>query len=218
MSTETFYFSHDYNARNDPKLQKLLMKQGQEGKGIFWDLIEMLYEQSGYLILKDCETYAFQLRTNYERITDVIQNYELFSYDDTKFWSESVLRRLDERKMKSEKARNSIKKRWENTNVLQTNYDSNTNKGKERKGKEKKIKENKVKIFIPPTLEEIIAYFLENGYSEECAKKAYNYYAIADWHDSKGDKIRNWKQKMQAVWFKPENLIKPEKSRVDGYR
>ena len=46
---------------------------------------------------------------------------------------------------KSQKARDSIKKRWEknkeeNTNVLHSNYDSNTIK--ERKGKEIKEKNN----------------------------------------------------------------------------
>lgn len=63
------------------------------------------------------------------------------------------------------------------------------------------------KIFIPPTIDEIKVYFHENGYKEESAIKAWNYYNVADWHDSKGDKIRNWKQKCQAVWFKDENKI-----------
>ncbi len=31
---ESFYFSHDYSARNDPKLVKVLMKLGQAGKGV----------------------------------------------------------------------------------------------------------------------------------------------------------------------------------------
>ena len=45
MAKESFYFSHDYGSRNDPKLVKVLMKLKQEGKGVYWDLIEMLYEQ-----------------------------------------------------------------------------------------------------------------------------------------------------------------------------
>jgi hypothetical protein len=30
---------------------------------------------------------------------------------------------------------------------------------------------------------------------------------IENWIDSKGSKVKNWKQKMQGVWFKPENEI-----------
>jgi hypothetical protein len=48
-------------------------------------------------------------------------------------------------------------------------------------------------------------YFLENGFPEKAATKAFNYYSVADWKDSKGNKVKNWKQKMQSVWFKDEN-------------
>jgi hypothetical protein len=44
-----------------------------------------------------------------------------------------------------------------------------------------------------------------HGYTKESAIKAFNYYDCAGWKDSKGNKVRNWKQKMQAVWFKDEN-------------
>ena len=36
----TFYFSHDYNARNDIKIKKLIAKHGYLGYGIFWAIIE----------------------------------------------------------------------------------------------------------------------------------------------------------------------------------
>jgi hypothetical protein len=71
-----------------------------------------------------------------------------------------------------------------------------------------KNEKNEKKGFIPPTLEDVISYFKENGYSEESARKVFKYYSTLDWHDSKGNKIRNWKSKMIAVWFKDENRIK----------
>jgi hypothetical protein len=64
------------------------------------------------------------------------------------------------------------------------------------------------KTFIPPALSDVQDYFKENGYTTESASKAFNYYASANWVDSKGNKVKNWKQKMQGVWFKPENEIK----------
>jgi hypothetical protein len=69
-------------------------------------------------------------------------------------------------------------------------------------------KDNEKKIFIPPTLSDVQSYFQENGYSIESANKAFNYYASANWVDSKNNKIKNWKQKMIGVWFKEENKIK----------
>ena len=57
-------------------------------------------------------------------------------------------------------------------------------------------------------IKDIKLYFFENGYSESSAKKFYDYYSISKWRDSKGNKVKNWKQKAQAVWFKPENEIK----------
>ena len=58
---------------------------------------------------------------------------------------------------------------------------------------------------------EIEIYFTENGYSIEAAKKFFKYYSEADWKDSKGNKVKNWKQKAQAVWFKEENKIQQRK-------
>ncbi len=62
----------------------------------------------------------------------------------------------------------------------------------------------KKKAFIAPIVEDVIKYFLENSYSEHGARKAFEYYSVADWHDSKGNPVKNWKQKMNANWFKSE--------------
>ena len=56
-----------------------------------------------------------------------------------------------------------------------------------------------------PTLEEMTAYFLENGFDSKLAKKVFNYYVTGNWKDVSGKKVLNWKQKVQSVWFKDEN-------------
>lgn len=71
--------------------------------------------------------------------------------------------------------------------------------------KEKVKDKIKTKGFISPTISDVIQYFTSNGYTEKAAKKAFEFYNVANWHDSKGNKVRNWKQKMQSVWFKDEN-------------
>lgn len=130
------WFSHDEGARNDPKLIKVLMRLGQAGKGVYWDLIEMLYEQNGHLLLSECESYAFALRTECDLLKKLIGDFDLFENDGTSFWSPSVLRRLAQRKGKSEKASESASKRWQNADAMRTHSKGNA-KREENKKEEK---------------------------------------------------------------------------------
>lgn len=61
---------------------------------------------------------------------------------------------------------------------------------------------------------EIIDYFKDKGYTEESAKKFYDFYSVSDWKDSNGKKVINWKQKAQSVWFTEENKIKHEPKKI----
>ena len=133
------YFSHDYNARNDTKLVKLFMKYKLEGIGAYWCIIEMLYEEGGYLLRTEYDRIAFELRTDLELIKNVIENFDLFEKDKNKFWSITAIDRLNKRISKSTKARESVQKRWDkyerNTNVILEQNNSNTSKVKESKNK-----------------------------------------------------------------------------------
>ena len=62
--------------------------------------------------------------------------------------------------------------------------------------------------FHPPTPPEVLAYFHEKGYSQESAAKFFDFYNVADWKDSNGKQIINWKQKAVGIWFKEPNKIK----------
>lgn len=68
-------------------------------------------------------------------------------------------------------------------------------------------KEKKKKIFIVPTMEQWLEYFRENGYREDVGIRAFKSYQVAGWKDSRGNKIKNWKQKLQQVWFTDNNKI-----------
>jgi hypothetical protein len=200
ISKNTFYFSHDYNSRNDEKIKELIFNHGMSGYGIYWSIIEELYQNTNVLHL-NYERIAFELRADISSIKSIINDFNLFVISGENFSSLSVQKRLDERTNKSEKARLSVNKRWSDTNVLQTKYDSNTIK--ERKGKEKKVIDT-------PLIDEVILYFNEKGYTKDSAVKAFNYYEENNWKDSRNNQVKNWKQKMQGVWFKDENKIKNE--------
>jgi hypothetical protein len=64
----------------------------------------------------------------------------------------------------------------------------------------------------PPSLEEVISYFDENGYTKESATKMFEYYEESRkprgrvWKDGRGNTVKNWKQKARSIWFKDDNL------------
>ena len=70
-----------------------------------------------------------------------------------------------------------------------------------------KKREEKKREDIAPTMDEVKKYFADNGYQESVAIRAFNYYNESDWFDGKGNKVKNWKSKMNAVWFKEENKV-----------
>lgn len=130
---ETFYFSHDYNARNDCKLINLQIKHGMAGIGIYWCLVEMIYEEAGYLLL-EYERISYVLRIDKNVIQSVINDFDLFQIIDNKITSTSIFERINQRANKSEKARLSVQARW-------NKYERNTNVSKNDTIKEKKEKD-----------------------------------------------------------------------------
>ena len=142
---DTYYFSHDYNSRTDNKIKRLISKHGLVGYGLFWAIIEDLYNNANALPT-DYESIAFDLRTDEVLVSSVIKDFDLFIIDNGMFGSSSIERRLNERNEKSKKAKESANLRWQkhkeqcerNANALPTQSDSNAIK--ERKGKE--IKES----------------------------------------------------------------------------
>lgn len=86
-----------------------------------------------------------------------------------------------------------------NTNVLQnTNLILNT------------------KSIQKPTLSEVEDYFLEKGSTVERARQAFEYYEAGNWTDSKGNKVKNWKQKMLVNWINNNNFKQP-KTKLELY-
>lgn len=66
-------------------------------------------------------------------------------------------------------------------------------------------KEKEKQVFQAPTFFEVESFFLEKGFTSELAKRAYDYYNVANWKDSKGNQVKNWKQKMLSVWLTEKN-------------
>ena len=69
------------------------------------------------------------------------------------------------------------------------------------------------KKFIAPTLEEVEQYCRERNNGVD-AKQFYDYYSVANWKDSSGKCIKNWKQKIIAVWEKKRTPQQTEEDRI----
>lgn len=88
---------------------------------------------------------------------------------------------------------------------IQYESESNTNPNPNTNTKEKRAN-----AFVPPTLEEVIEYCRERGSSVD-PKQFYEYFQAGNWTDSKGQKVKNWKQKL-LTWEK----YQPPKKQTSG--
>lgn len=160
---KTYYFQHDYNARNDPKLQAVMIKYGLAGIGAFWCIVEMLYEQDGTLPITSIPSIAYTLHADEEMLKNIVCKMDLFECNKKFFWSRSVRKRLGIINEISDIRRKAAEKRWKSSkngdakamqkqcksnanaqnndaNAMQTECKCNAIKGKEIKGND--IKED----------------------------------------------------------------------------
>ncbi len=212
MSKDSFYFSHDYNTRTDDKIKKLIRTHGIAGYGLFWCLVEDLYNNANALQL-DYEGIAYDMRTDVILVKSVINDFDLFCVDDSYFGSQSVERRLEERNNKSETARQTAFKRWNrvkiNANAMPMQCDGNAIK--ERKGK--KINDNKDISFKKPELEEVKEYCFSRSNNVD-AYKWYNFYEAKGWMIGK-NKMKDWKAAVRT-WEDKKEMIVPQFSSGPG--
>lgn len=154
MSNNAYYFSHDSNAKDDPKCMLLIDQLGLEGYGIFWVLIEVLRDQPEYSYpLNLVPILARRYNTTAEKMLATIKNYGLFEFDDeNNFFSLSLNRRMEKVQIGIEQRRIagliSAEKRRNKaltTDVERPLNECSTKKRNEMKGKEIKLKENKEK-------------------------------------------------------------------------
>lgn len=106
---DSFYFQHDCNARSDQKITRLIRSHGWTAYGLYWALIEMLYENGGKIV-SDYEHMAYDLRADLKLVKSIVEDSDLFYRSgSTSFGSRSVDRRLQERRDRSKKAAESGK-------------------------------------------------------------------------------------------------------------
>lgn len=159
MPKDAYYFSHDSNAKDDPKCMLLIEELQLEGYGIYWILIEVLREQENYKYpLKMIPVLARKFLTTKEKMMTVIEKYDLFKIENGEFfYSDSLNRRMGLMNDKREQARLAGKKSGEARRKKALEYKEKVNYSStdderpfngcstdDEQLKESKLKENKI--------------------------------------------------------------------------
>jgi uncharacterized protein YdaU (DUF1376 family) len=174
----------------------------------------MTNEQVGIYIRLLCSQHQHGGIIDKISFNSLVGNHEVvrvkFEETESGFYNIRLMEVMGARNAKSNNLSLAVKKVWEERkNAIPLKSDAIPMQlHKNSKGKAKKTNA------IPMELvneNEVIDYFILNGYKKEVAIRAFNYYNEANWHDASGKKVLNWKQKMQSVWFKPENKVQEVK-------
>ena len=107
--SENYWFSHDFNAKDDPKIMLLIDELGMEGYGIYWVLIETLRgcpEAQYRYPLRLIPSLARKYATTSPKVETVVRNYGLFIIENGEFFlSKSLCNRMEKYDLKREQMR-----------------------------------------------------------------------------------------------------------------
>lgn len=209
MADEKKYYwlklKRDFFKRHDIRI----IEEMPNGKDYILFYLKLLLESvdhEGELRFSDTIPYNEQMlsvitNTNIDivrsamRVFSDLKMVELF--DDQTIYMCEVQKLVGSESTAAERVRKHREKRKMlqcNTDETKCNIEIEIYKEKEP-NKEKKGEEAKRKRFTPPTLEEIETYCRERQ-NDVDPKKFYDYFTASDWVDSRGQKVKSWKQKV----------------------
>ena len=139
------YLQHQSNSFTDIKVIKMRSKLGMEAYGIFWALLELLFNEENKLCIDDYSVLAFSLQCDEDKLKSVIEDFDLFVIEDGCFYSKRLNEHIDTINSKSIKAKESASKRWNNANAMRTQSDSNASRVEYSKVDKSKVKKNNKK-------------------------------------------------------------------------
>ena len=157
MAKDAVYFSHDSNARRDPKILSLRSLWGAEGYGWWWMVVEMLREQNSYRLSLDRHcvgALAFEFggvtaEKAEQFLTDCIDIGLLEKDENEKIFAPSLVRRMTILENKRQKRVEAANARWGNKDASEQKKDANEMQKQEKdnaKHKQSPEKSSKDKI------------------------------------------------------------------------
>ena len=198
---DAYYFSHDSNMWNDPKIIKVRRKHGMVGYGLVNRLNEMLRNEKDNRLGLDEDTLddiVFDINDKLicrDVLEDVILHFKLYEREDSDdnefgyFYSKRMRRnmeKMEEIKQKRSYAGQMSGKARQVLNTSSTNVQQNST----RKGKENK--ENKLKVRSALFFKQLTPF--ENEFGKETIVEFHNYWSEPN---KNGNKMRF---EMEKTW------------------
>jgi len=208
----TNYFAHDHNSRGDEKILNLRLKHGWRGFGVYWAIVEKLYESTEGSLENNPAVIAFDLKEEENFIASVINEFGLFELNKTTFSHKRVREHNEYRAKQAESGRKgALSKHY--GSAMTPPQQPHGHKGKERKER-KEIKESKVKVkerynFIPPTLDEVSEYCKDRR-NDVNAQRFHDFYSAKDWMIGK-NKMKDWQAAIRT-WERRTGLIEQKEA------
>ena len=191
---DAYYFSHDANAHNDPKMLNLRLSCGWEGVGLYWTFLEILRDMPGYKYQEDNHLASLSLRLSTAQATlqawlNEAYKVGLLVCDDGFIYSVSFLKRMEEMDAK----RLLLSEAGRRDGLASSQAQATLKPGSSSKVKESKVNEiSNTSRFAPPTKEVVIEYFeKELGSDKDRAITFFEFYGSKGWVVGKSP-MKNW--------------------------
>lgn len=108
------YINHKISNRSEYIFRKLIERKGAAAYGVYWYILEELYESGGRMLFEEIESISNALCVRKDFVASVIKSFSLFQYDSDSFWSDEVIEQIEKRQKLKERRKEAANKRWIN--------------------------------------------------------------------------------------------------------
>lgn len=106
------YINHKISNRSEYVFRKLIERKGAAAYGVYWYILEELYESGGKMLFEEIEPISKVLCVRKDFVVSVIKSFSLFQYDSESFWSDEVIEQIEKRQKIKDKRKEAANKRW----------------------------------------------------------------------------------------------------------
>ena len=106
------YINHKISNRSEYVFRKLIERKGAAAYGVYWYILEELYESGGKMLFEEIEPISKALCVRKDFVASVIKSFSLFQYDSESFWSDEVIEQIEKRQKIKDKRKEAANKRW----------------------------------------------------------------------------------------------------------
>jgi hypothetical protein len=207
------WFKHDSDASIDAKMERLIMRYGLQGYGLYFYCLELIVasieeHNLSFELEHDAEIIGHRTGTHPDQVQEMMRymvDLGLFENSNGQITCYKIVKRLDSSMTSNPKLRQIIKgfHAKNHDGVMTVSGESHDSVMLEKKRTEEKRKGR----FAPPTVKEIKERCNEMRYSVN-PESFFNFYQSKNWMVGK-NKMSDWKAAL-AQWNSRENKDKPK--------